>query len=100
MRCERLSAEHWAVIWDRCFKAFGVDAPVGELTLFLARVLCVTDAGDVSEDVSEPAAEDVAFVGRHLERFLDGVGEAVAREAEVLEHVWFHSEFNFPLKFS
>ena len=40
----------------------------------------------MSEDVSEPAAEDVAFIGRHLQRFLDGVGEAVACEAEVLEH--------------
>ena len=40
----------------------------------------------MSEDVSEPAAEDVAFIGGHLQRFLDGVGEAVACEAEVLEH--------------
>ena len=86
VRCERLAAEHRTVVWNGCFKAFGVNTAVGELTLFLARVLCAADAGDVAEDVSEPAAEDVAFVGRHLQRFLDGVGEAVACEAEVLEH--------------
>ena len=79
-------AEHRTVGWDWRFKAFGVDAPIWGLTLFLTRVLCAADAGDVAEDVSEPAAEDVAFVGRHLQRFLDGVGEAVACEAEVLEH--------------
>ena len=86
MRCERLAAEHRTVGWHRCFKAFGVDAAVGGLTLFLARVLCAADAGDVAEDISEPAAEDVAFVGRHLQRFLGGVGKAVLRESEVLEH--------------
>ena len=86
VRCERLAAEHRTVGGDGGFKAFGVDAPIGELTLFLARVLCAADAGDVAEDVSEPTAEDVAFVGWHLQRFLDGIGEAVAREAEVLEH--------------
>ena len=86
MRCERLPAEHWTVVWDRGFKAFGVDASVWGLTFFLTRVLCAADAGDVAEDVSETAAEDVAFVGRHLQWFLDGVGEAVACEAEVLEH--------------
>ena len=86
MRCEGLAAEHRAVVWDGCFKAFGVDAAVGGLTLFLTRCLCPADAGDVSEDVSESAAEDVAFVGWHLERLLDGIGEAVARKAEVLEH--------------
>ena len=46
------------------------------------------DAGDVAEEVSESAAEDVAFVGWHLQRFLDGVGESVLCEAEVLEHKW------------
>ena len=86
MRCERLAAEHRTVGWDGCFKAFGVDAPIRELTLLLARVLCAADAGDVAEDVSESAAEDVAFVGWHLQRFLDGVGEAVACEAEIFEH--------------
>ena len=86
MRCERLTAEHRTVGWDGCFKAFGVDAAVGKFALFLTRVFCPADAGDVAEDVSEPAAEDVAFVGRHLQRFLDSVGEAVAREAEVFEH--------------
>ena len=86
VRCERLTAEHRTVVWDGGFKAFGIDAPVRELTLFLARFLCAADAGDVAEDVSESAAEDVTFVAWHLERFLDGVGEAVLREAEVLEH--------------
>ena len=46
----------------------------------------------MSQDVSESAAEDVAFVGGHLQRFLDGIGEAVAREAEVLEHGFELSE--------
>ena len=86
MRCERLAAEHRTVVWNWGFKAFGVDAPVGELTLFLARVLCAADAGDVAEDVSEPAAEDVTFGGRHLQRFFDGIGEAVLCKAEVLKH--------------
>ena len=93
VRCERLTAEYRAVGGDGCFKAFGVDAAVRELALFLTRVLCAADAGDVAEDVSEPAAEDVAFVGWHLQRFLDGIGEAVACEAEVFEHDF--SEFNF-----
>ena len=44
------------------------------------------DAGDVSEEVSESAAEDVAFVCWHPQRFLSGVCESVAGEAEVLEH--------------
>ena len=39
--------------------------------------------------------EDVTFVGWHLQGFLDGVGEAVAREAEVLEHLWFQWIFPF-----
>ena len=86
VRCERLTAEHRAVGWDWGFKAFRVDTPVGEFALFLTRFLCPADAGDVAEDVSEPTAEDVAFVAWHLQRFLGGVGEAVAREAEVLEH--------------
>lgn len=85
MRCERLSTEHRAIVRDRRFKAFGVDASVWKLTPFFA-LLFTADAGDVAKDVSESAAEDVAFVVRHLQRFLDGVGEAVACEAEVLEH--------------
>ena len=86
VRCERLAAEHRAVGWDGCFKAFRVDAAVGKFALFLTRFLCPADAGDVAEDISESAAEDVAFVGRHLQRLLDGVGEAVACETEVLKH--------------
>ena len=93
VRCERLAAEHRTVVWNGCFKALGVDAAVGELTFFLARFFRVVNTSDIAEDVSEPAAEDVAFVGRHPQRFLDGVGEAVACEAEVLEHDL--SEFNF-----
>ena len=46
----------------------------------------LSDAGDVAEEVSESAAEDVAFVTWHLQRFLDSIGESVAGEAEVFEH--------------
>ena len=46
----------------------------------------LSDAGDVAEQVPESAAEDVAFVAGHLQRFLDGVGESVAGELEVIEH--------------
>ena len=85
MRCEGLSSEHRTVVWHGCFKAFGVDAPIWELAVCFA-LRFAADAGDVAEEVPEPAAEDVAFVCRHLQRFLDGVGESVACEAEVLEH--------------
>ncbi len=85
MRCEGLSSEHRAIVWHGCFKAFGVDAPIWEYTLCFA-LLRAADAGDVAEDVSEPAAEDVAFMAWHLQGFLDGVCELVACEAEVLEH--------------
>ena len=85
MRCEGLTAEDGTVVGDGGFKAFGVDAPVWVLALCFA--LCVaTDAGDVAQEVSEPAPKDVAFVFWHLQGFLDGVCEAVACEAEVLEH--------------
>ena len=86
VRCERLTTEHRTVGGDWGFEAFGVNAAIWELTLFLTRVLCTADAGDVAKDITEPAAEDVAFVGRHLQLFLDGVGEAVLCEAEVLKH--------------
>ena len=33
-----------------------------------------------------PAAENVAFVSWHLQRFLDGVCEAVTCESEILKH--------------
>ena len=38
------------------------------------------------EDISKSAAEEVAFVLRESQRFLDSVGETVAGEAEILEH--------------
>lgn len=86
MRSERLTAEHRTVVWHWRFKTFGIDAPLWELTLFRTRFFRIADAGDVAEQVSEPAAEDVAFIFWHLQRFLDGVCEAVLCEAEVLEH--------------
>ena len=85
MRCKGLTSEDGAVRWHWGFKAFGVDTPIGVLTLFLA-LFRPSDAGDVAKEISESAAEDVAFVVWHLQRFMDGVGEAVASESEVLEH--------------
>ena len=85
MRCVRLSSKDGNVLWHEGFKASGVDAFVWEMAVFFA-LLLGPDAGGLPEDVPESAAEDVAFVGRHLERFLDSVGEAVAREVEVFEH--------------
>ena len=85
VRCERLSSEDGAVFWHGCFKAFGVDALVREFTLLFA-LSVPTHASDVSEDIAEPAAEDIAFIGRHRERFLDGIGEAVSGETEILKH--------------
>ena len=85
VRCEGLSAEHRTVVGDWGFKAFGVDASVWELALLFAHDCCsLADTRDVPQDVSESAAEDVAFVVWHLQRFLDGVCEAVLCEAEVL----------------
>ncbi len=85
MRGKWLASEHRAIVGDGGFKAFGVDALPRELAPIVAFPPS-TDAGDFSQEVSEPAAEDVALVSGHLQRFLDGVGEAVAREAEVWEH--------------
>ena len=85
VRCERLTSEDGTVFWHGCFKAFGVDALVREFTLLFA-LSVPTDASDVSEDIAEPTSEDVAFIGRHRERFLDGIGEAVSGETEILEH--------------
>ena len=72
-------------IWHGCFKAFEVDAPIWELTPGLT-FLCRADARNVSQRISEPTAEDIAFVPWHLQRFLDGIGEAVACKSEVLKH--------------
>ena len=85
MRCEGLSSEHRAIVRHWRFKAFRVDTPLWELARFLARIR-IAHAGDVAEDISESTAEDVAFVLWHLQRFLDGVSEAVTCETEVIEH--------------
>ena len=85
MRRKRLTAEERAIVRHRRFKAFGVDASVGELALCIA-LFCIADASDMAERVSELAAEGVAFVLREPQRFMDGVGEAIACKAEVLEH--------------
>ena len=85
MRCEGLTPENMTVIGDWRFKAFGVDTSIGKLALLLA-VFRATDTCDVAQHITEPTPEDVAFVLRHLQRFLDGIGEAVASEAEVSEH--------------
>ncbi len=44
------------------------------------------ETGDASQDISQSTTEDVALVSGHLQRLLDGVGESVAGESEVLEH--------------
>ena len=82
---EGLTPEHGTIIGDWRFKAFGVDASVWELAQLLA-LSCIADACDVAQHIAEPTPEDVAFVLRHLQRFLDGIGEAVASKTEVLEH--------------
>ena len=82
---KRLTPEDMTVVRHWRFKAFGVDASIGKLALRLT-VFRATDTGDVAQYIAEPAPENVAFVLRHLQRFLDGIGEAVACEAEVLEH--------------
>ena len=46
----------------------------------------VTHAGDATQDVAEPAAEDIALVFGHLQGLLDAVREAVAGEAKGWEH--------------
>ena len=80
MRSKGLTSEDRTVGRDWRFKASGVDAFVWEMTVFLA-LLVTADAGNIAQDVPESAAEDIAFKLWHLQRFLDGVGEAVAREA-------------------
>ena len=95
MRCEGLTPEHRTVIGDWRFKAFGIDTSIGKLALRLA-VFRATDTCNVAQHIAEPAPENVAFVLWHLQRFLDGVGEAIAREAEVFEHGFL--AFNFHLK--
>ena len=83
MRGIRLTAEHRTVLRNRCFKAFGVDAPFWELALRLT-LFRATDTRDVSQDISESPAKDVALVLWHPQRFLDGVGEAIACKSKVL----------------
>ena len=85
MRRKRLTAEEWAILRHRRFKASGVDASVGELTHCIA-CLCIADTGDMSKRVSELAAEGVAFVLREPQRFLDSISKPIASKAEVLEH--------------
>ena len=85
MRCEGLTPEDMTVIGDWRFKAFGVDTSIGKLALRLA-VFRATDTCNVAQYIAEPTPEDVACVLWHPQRFLDSIGEAVAREAEVLKH--------------
>ena len=85
MRGKRLASEDGAVVGHGGFKALGIHALPRELTLIAASAL-ITDTGDFAQEVSQLAAEDVAFVARHRQRFTDGVGEAVSCEAEVWEH--------------
>ena len=82
MRGKRLASEHRTIVGDGGFKAFGVNALPRELTPIVAFPPSA-DACDFSQEVSEPAAEDVAFVSGQLQRFTNGVGEVVAGEAEV-----------------
>ena len=82
---KRLTSEDGTVVGHGGFKALGIHALSGKLTLIAASPL-ITDAGDFAQEISQLAAEDVAFVSRHRQRFLDSVGEAVACEAEVVEH--------------
>ena len=80
-----LASEDGTVVGDGGFKALGIYALPRELALIAASAL-IADAGDFAQDVSQLAAEDVAFVSGYRQRFLDGVGEAVAGETEVWEH--------------
>lgn len=59
----------------------------------------IADASDIAEELSEPTAEDVRFEGWHLQRLLDGVGEAVVGESEVLEHGDVKSFLDFALRY-
>ena len=85
MRRKRLTAEDRAILRHRRFKALGINASVGELAHCLARI-CIANTSDVSKRISKSTAEGVAFVLGESQRFLDGVSEAVAGKAEVLEH--------------
>ena len=75
----------WGCRQGRGFKAFGVNAPLWELTLLLAPPR-TADAGDVPQGISQSAAEDVALVSGHLQWLLDGVCEEVLCKTEVGEH--------------
>ena len=70
-------------------------APYHRLSTCIA-LFCIANVSDMSERVSELAAEGVAFVLREPQRFMDGIGEAVACESEVLEHggIWNFASFS------
>ena len=95
VRRKRLTAEERAIVRHRGFKTSGVDTSVGELALCIA-CLCIADAGDVAECISELAAEGIAFILWEPQRLMDGIGEAVASKAEVLEHggIWNFASFS------
>lgn len=61
MRCKRLSSEDRAIVGDWRFKAFGVNAFIGDLAMLFA-LLFTADTRDVPQEVPESATEDVAFV--------------------------------------
>ena len=85
VRRKRLTAEERAILRHRRFKALGINALLRELARCLARI-CIANASDLAEGVSESAAEDIAFVLREFQRFLDSISEAIVGKAEVLEH--------------
>ena len=85
MRRKRLTAEDRAILRHRSLKALGINALLRELAHCLARI-CIANTSDVAERISELAAEGAAFVLREPQRFMDGIGEAVACESEVWEH--------------
>ena len=95
MWSEGLTPEDMTVVRHWRFKTFGVDTSIGKLALRLT-VFRATDTCNVAQYIAEPTPEDVACVLWHPQRFLDSIGEAVAREAEIFEHGFL--AFNFHLK--
>ena len=85
MRRKGLTAEHRALSRDGCFKTFRIDASLWEFTM-LFTLLFTPDTGNIAQDVSEPAAEDIAFIAGHLQWFLDGIRETVACKSKFLKH--------------